>query len=315
MKKDFVSLADTSRAEVEDMLARAASLKADLRAGKQTRPLVGKTLAMIFEKPSLRTRVTFETGIKQLGGASVYLAPDDIQLGARETVSDIARNLSRWVDLVMARTFSHAAILELAEAASIPVINGLTDLVHPCQMMADAQTLQERFGSLDGLKVAFVGDGNNVVNSWLNFAALFAIDFRLACPAGYEPTPEVLERARRLAPGRIEITHDAKAAAEGVDAVYTDVWTSMGQEAEAQARRSAFSGYQVNAELMACAAPEALVMHCLPAHRGEEISAEVVDGPHSVVFDQAENRLHAQKAILCWLHESSDSNTGRNASS
>ncbi|MEO2169000.1 MAG: ornithine carbamoyltransferase [bacterium] len=315
MKKDFVSLADTSRTEVEEMLARAANLKADLRAGKQTRPLVGKTLAMIFEKPSLRTRVTFETGIKQLGGASIYLAPDDIQLGARETVSDIARNLSRWVDLVMARTFSHAAILELAEAASIPVINGLTDLVHPCQMMADAQTLQERFGGLDGLKVAFVGDGNNVVNSWLNFAALFAIDFRLACPAGYEPTPEVLDRARRLAPGRIEITHDAKAAVEGVDAVYTDVWTSMGQEAEAQARRSAFSGYQVNAELMACAAPEALVMHCLPAHRGEEISAEVVDGPHSVVFDQAENRLHAQKAILCWLHESSDSNTGRNASS
>ncbi|MFP6664968.1 MAG: ornithine carbamoyltransferase [Deltaproteobacteria bacterium] len=315
MKKDFVSLADTSRAEVEEMLARAASLKADLHAGKQTRPLIGKTLAMIFEKPSLRTRVTFETGIKQLGGASVYLAPDDIQLGARESVSDIARNLSRWVDLIMARTFSHGAMLELAEAASIPVINGLTDRVHPCQMMADAQTLQEHFGRLDGLKVAFIGDGNNVVNSWLNFAALFAIDFRLACPPGYEPTPEVLERAQRLTPGRIEITHDPKAAAEGVDAVYTDVWTSMGQEAEAQPRRSAFSGYQVNAELMACAAPEALVMHCLPAHRGEEISAEVVDGPHSVVFDQAENRLHAQKAILCWLHESMDTNTGRNASS
>lgn len=304
MKTDLVSLADTSREEVEDLLVRARRLKSDLYSGNSERPLVGKTLAMIFEKPSLRTRVTFETGIKQLGGASVYLAPEDIQLGARETVSDIARNLSRWVDLVMARTYSHEAMVELAEAATIPVINGLTNLLHPCQVLADCQTLQEHLGKLDGLKIAFIGDGNNVVNSWLNLAALFEVDFRLACPVGYEPDPQVLARARRETPGRIEITHDAHAAAENVDAVYTDVWTSMGQEEEAQSRRIAFKGFQINSELMAIAAPHALVMHCLPAHRGEEITADVLDGNQSVVLDQAENRLHAQKALMCWLAES-----------
>jgi len=303
MKRDLVSLAELSRDEIEELLNRAAHLKGRLRDGIYDAPLAGRTLAMIFEKPSLRTRVTFETGIQQLGGTAVYLAPADIQLGARETVGDIARNLSRWVDLIMARTYSHAVLEELAEASDVPVINGLTDLLHPCQVLADAQTLIERFGHLDGLKVAFIGDGNNVVNSWLNLAAKYDLDFRLACPVGYEPTSEILAHAEQQAGGEIQVTNDPLAACEGVDAVYTDVWTSMGQEEETQLRRAAFEGYQVNRKLMACAQRDALVMHCLPAHRGEEISAEVLDGPNSVVFDQAENRLHAQKAVMCWLDE------------
>lgn len=301
MKRDFLSIADHTRAELETILDDAARLKADLHAGTSGRPLLGKTLAMIFEKPSLRTRVTFETGIKQLGGASVYLAPNDIQLGARETVADIARNLSRWVDLIMARTFSHESILELAEHATVPVINGLSDLLHPCQVIADCQTLLEQKSTLEGLVVAFIGDGNNVVNSWIHAAARLGIHFRLACPEGYEPDADVLAGARASASSSIEIVHDPAAAADGADALYTDVWTSMGQEAESQLRRTAFEGYQVNAALVARAKSDALVMHCLPAHRGEEITGDVVDGPQSVVLEQAENRLHAQKAIMAWL--------------
>jgi ornithine carbamoyltransferase len=301
MKVDFLSLADFSRADVESMLDDADRLKAELRAGKSTRPLVGKTLAMIFEKPSLRTRVTFETGIKQLGGASVYLAPEDIRLGARETVADIASNLSRWVDLIVARTFAHRSLVELAQHATIPVINGLTDLLHPAQVLADLMTLREKRGTLEDATVAFIGDGNNVVNSWLNAAALFGLRFRLACPPGYEPDQKILARAQALNPGRIEILHDPASAAKDADVVYTDVWTSMGQEAESQTRRAAFAGYQINAALLREARPDVLVMHCLPAHRGEEITADVLDGPHSVVLDQAENRLHAQKAAMVWL--------------
>lgn len=301
MKQDFLSIADHTRADLEGILDDAARLKADLRAGQGERPLLGKTLAMIFEKPSLRTRVTFETGIKQLGGASVYLAPDDIQLGARETVADVAGNLSRWVDLIMARTFSHSAMLELAEHATIPVINGLSDLLHPCQVMADCQTLLEQKGRLEGLTVAFIGDGNNVVNSWIHAAARLGIHFRLACPKGYEPNPEILAAARKGASSEIEVLNDPAAASADADALYTDVWTSMGQEAESQVRRAAFEGYQVNAALLSKAKKDALVMHCLPAHRGEEITGEVVDGPQSVVLEQAENRLHAQKAIMVRL--------------
>jgi ornithine carbamoyltransferase len=301
MKTDFLSLFDHSREDIEAILADARRLKAELKSSAHERPLLGKTLAMIFEKPSLRTRVTFETGVKQLGGASVYLAPEDIRLGARETVADIACNLSRWVDMIVARTFSHRDLRELAEHATIPVINGLSDLLHPCQILADCQTLLEHKGRLAGLTVAFVGDGNNVVNSWLEAAAVLDLNFRLACPPRYEPDAAILERAREMARGRIEILHDPRAAVADADAVYTDVWTSMGQEAETQARRTAFRGYQVNEQLMAAAAPDALVMHCLPAHRGEEISAEVLDGPQSVVLDQAENRLHAQKALMVWL--------------
>ncbi|MEW6270763.1 MAG: ornithine carbamoyltransferase [Thermodesulfobacteriota bacterium] len=301
MKVDFVSLADFSRDDVESMLDDADRLKAELRAGQGARPLVGRTLAMIFEKPSLRTRVTFETGIKQLGGASVYLAPDDIRLGARETVGDIARNLSRWVDLIVARTFAHRSLVELAQHATVPVINGLTDLLHPAQVLADLMTLREKRGDLAKLTVAFVGDGNNVVNSWLNAAALFGLRFRVACPPGYEPSRDILARAQKLQPGKIEILHDPAAAAKDADAVYTDTWISMGQEAETQTRRVAFAGYQVNGALLQHARDDVLVMHCLPAHRGEEITAEVLDGPHSVVLDQAENRLHAQKAVMVWL--------------
>lgn len=300
-KIDFIALSDFTRADVESMLDDAERLKADLKAGKSQRPLVGKTLAMIFEKPSLRTRVTFETGIKQLGGASVYLAPEDIRLGARETVGDIASNLSRWVDLIVARTFSHRSLLELAQHATIPVINGLTDLLHPAQVLADLQTMREHRGSLEGATVAFIGDGNNVVNSWLNAAALFQLNFRLACPQGYEPDAKILARAQSLAPGRILIVNDPVAAAQGADVLYTDVWTSMGQEAESQVRRAAFTGYQINRSLLDVASKDVLVMHCLPAHRGEEITADVLDGPRSVVLDQAENRLHAQKAVMVWL--------------
>ncbi len=301
MKRDFLSIADHDRSEIEAILEDAARLKADLRAGRGERPLLGTTLAMIFEKPSLRTRVTFETGIKQLGGASVYLAPNDIQLGARETVADIARNLSCWVDLIMARTFSHASMIELARHATVPVINGLSDLNHPCQVLADCQTLLENRERLDGLTVAFIGDGNNVVPSWWQAAARLGIRFRLACPAGYEPDPALVAQAQDKAVGSIEILRDPGEAVTDADALYTDVWTSMGQEAEAQVRREAFAGYQVNAALLAKARPDALVMHCLPAHRGEEITAEVVDGPQSVVLQQAENRLHAQKAVMVRL--------------
>ncbi len=301
MKRDFLSLADHRPEELEALLADARRLKRERRSGHGERPLVGRTLAMIFEKPSLRTRVTFQTGVEQLGGAAIYLAPQDIRLGARETVADIARNLSRWVDLIVARTFSHADLVELARHATIPVINGLTDLLHPCQVLADCQTLLEHKGRLAGLKIAFIGDGNNVVNSWLHAAAAFDLEFRLACPERYEPDSRVLERARAAARGRIEILRDPYEAAAGADALYTDVWTSMGQEAEQQARRVAFAGYQVNAELLARAAPDAVVMHCLPAHRGEEITSEVLDGPASVVLEQAENRLHAQKALMIWL--------------
>ncbi len=301
MKRDFLSIATHTPSELEAILDDAARLKADLRAGKGERPLLGKTLAMIFEKPSLRTRVTFETGIKQLGGASVYLAPGDIQLGARETVADIARNLSRWVDLIMARTFSHEAMIELAEHASVPVINGLSDLLHPCQVLADCQTLREQKGRLEGLTVAFIGDGNNVVNSWIHAASRLGIHFRVACPEGYEPNATLVAQAQKTSTASIEVFRDPAAAAADADALYTDVWTSMGQEAESQARRTAFEGYQVNSALLSKAKKDALVMHCLPAHRGEEITGEVVDGPQSVVLEQAENRLHAQKAVMVRL--------------
>jgi ornithine carbamoyltransferase len=255
---------------------------------------------MIFEKPSLRTRVTFEIGMAQLGGHAVYLAPQDIGLGTRETVADVAQNLSRWVDLIMARTFSHTTLVELAQASTVPVINALSDLLHPCQILADCLTLIEQRGRLDGLKVAFIGDGNNVVNSWINAASKFPFVFALACPAGYEPDADVLVRARKNG-AQVMITQSVEEAVREADAVYTDVWTSMGQEQEAVLRRQAFEEYQVNAKVVALAKNEVLVMHCLPAHRGEEITADVLESPRSVVLEQAENRLHIQKAIMVWL--------------
>ena len=299
-KRDLISLTDLTREQLEEILTLAQRLKADRKSGWPHPLLAGKTLAMIFEKPSLRTRVTFEVGIAQLGGHAVYLAPQDIGLGTREPVADVAQNLSRWVDLIMARTFSHSTIIELAQAAAVPVINALSDLLHPCQILADCLTLIEQHGRLDGLKVAFIGDGNNVVNSWINAASKFPFAFALACPAGYEPDANVLARARKNG-AQVMITQSVEDAVRGADAVYTDVWISMGQEQETVLRRQAFEEYQVNAKVMALAKNEALVMHCLPAHRGEEITADVLESPRSVVLEQAENRLHIQKAIMVWL--------------
>ncbi len=296
-KRDLLRVADLSGAEIETLFGLATRLKAELAAGTPHPLLAGRTLAMIFEKPSLRTRVTFEVGMVQLGGAAIHLAPGDIRLGEREPATDIARNLERWVDVVMARTFSHDSVLELAASASVPVINGLSDLHHPCQVLSDCFTLFERRGALRGLRVAFIGDGNNMVHSWMEAATCLGFEFVLACPSGFEPDPAITGASGAT----VSITHDVADAARGADVLYTDVWTSMGQEAEAAARRRAFQAYQVNAAVVALAKPDALVMHCLPAHRGEEITADVLDGPRAVVFDQAENRLHVQKAALVWL--------------
>ncbi len=297
MKRDLVRIADLSGAEIETVLALAARLKRETRAREAHPLLAGRTLAMIFEKPSLRTRVTFEVGMVQLGGAAIHLAPGDIRLGERESAGDIAKNLERWVDVIMARTFAHKSVVDLAAGARVPVINGLSDLHHPCQVLSDCFTLLEHRGRLEGLRVVFVGDGNNMVHSWMDAAARLGFDFVLACPPGYEADPAITAEAG----AHVSVTHDAAAAVRGADVVYTDVWTSMGQEAEAEARRRAFRPYQVNERLVAGAKPDALVMHCLPAHRGEEITDAVIDAPRSVVFDQAENRLHVQKAIMVWL--------------
>lgn len=299
MVKDFLSLADYTGEEILAFLDFADRLKAQQRAGTPHPLLLGKTLALIFEKPSLRTRLTFQIGMFQLGGHTVLI--DDL-LGRRESVPDVARNLERWVDGIMARTYSHAHVVELARCARIPVINALTDLLHPCQILADAQTLREHKGrDLGSLKVAFVGDGNNVFHSWANFAARVPLNLTLVCPPGYEGDAGITERVRREAKGDFVVTHDVEAGLRDADAVYTDVWASMGQEEEAEIRERAFAPYQVNAALMALAKPDALFMHCLPAHRGLEVTDDVIDGPQSVVFDEAENRLHAQKAVLATL--------------
>ena len=303
-KRDLLRVTDLSREESEALFALAAELKAKLRSGKPPTLLAGRTLAMIFEKPSLRTRISFETGMTQLGGHAIYLAPADIRLGERETVPDIARTLTRVVDMIVARTFLHSVLVELAEHATVPVVNGLTDLHHPCQVLADLFTLHERRMKLDDLRIAFVGDGNNVVHSWLEAATLYRFAFALACPPGYEPDTEILARCR-AAGASIEISNDVNDAVQGADVVYTDVWTSMGQEDEAAARRKQFAPYQVNDGVMSHAARGALVLHCLPAHRGEEITESVLEGPQSVVFDQAENRLHLQKALMAWLAKES----------
>jgi ornithine carbamoyltransferase len=302
MKRDLLSLADLQPQELQEVIELAEKLKRDLRGGAAEPVLRGKSMAMIFEKPSLRTRVTFEVGMTQLGGYPIYLTPSDIQLGQRESVADIARNLERWVDLIMARTFAHATLEALARHAQVPVINALSDRFHPCQVLADCLTLVEKRGKLDGLRVAFIGDANNMAHSWINAAARVPIDFVLACPAGYEPQAQVLQEARD-AGARVQVTQDVAEAARDADAVYTDAWTSMGQEEEEEQRRRDFAGYQVNGSLLRQARPDVVVMHCLPAHRGEEITDEVIDGPNSVVFEQAENRLHAQKAVMVWLIE------------
>jgi len=302
--RDLISAADLSAEDLGALFARATELKTEYRAERRHAdpPLERRTLAMLFQKPSLRTRVTFEAGMTQLGGHAIYLE-EKIVLGGRETVSDVARNLENFVDAIMARTGPHEVVVELAARASIPVINGLTIREHPCQSLADLFTLHERFGDLRGRTLAFVGDGNNVYHSLALMGATLGMHVRLAHPLGYGPSLKVVERAQELAAasgGSVSFTQDPHAAVAGSDAIYTDAWTSMGQEAEAEERRDAFSRYQVNASLLA-ASPSAVVMHCLPAHRGEEITSDVMDGPRSIIFEQSENRLHAQKALLVEL--------------
>lgn len=295
-KRDFLAIPDLSAEELLRVLDRAARMK----AGRyRARPLVEKTLAMVFAKSSTRTRVSFEVAMYQLGGQALFLSARDIQLGRGEPIKDTARVLSRYVDGIMIRTYAHAEAEELARYATVPVINGLTDLLHPCQVLADLFTVREAFGGWEGKVIAWIGDGNNVANSWLNAASVFGFELRLSCPEGYEPNREIFENARRHA--RVEMFEDPAEAVEGAHVVNTDVWASMGQEAEAEARRLAFKGFTVDAELMRRAAPDAIFLHCLPAHRGEEVTEEVIEGPRSRVFDQAENRLHVQKALLVEL--------------
>jgi ornithine carbamoyltransferase len=302
--KHFLSVADLSADELWKLLHLVRDLKAEWLAGGNRPILKGKVLGMIFQKPSLRTRVSFEMGMIHLGGAAMYLSPNEIQLGKRESVADVARVMSRYVQGIMARVFAHRDIEQLAEYADVPVINGLSDYSHPCQVLADVFTAWEKLGELQGRKLVFVGDGNNVANSLLFAGSLLGMDVTVASPAGYEPHPGVVRLARVFAAesgSRVEISNVPSEAVRGADVVYTDVWASMGQEAEAELRKARFAGFQVNEALVAQAKPEVIVMHCLPAHRGEEISDGVADGPHSVLFDEAENRMHAQKAVLAWL--------------
>lgn len=305
--RDLLSIDDLSPEEIDLVFSTTSLLKQGVKE-KRAQPslLRHKTLAMIFEKPSLRTRVTFEVGMTQLGGHAVYLQPSDISLGVRETVADAARNLDRWLDVIMARVFSHSTVAELAKHAGIPVINALSDLEHPCQALADFYTIKEYKGDFAGLKLAYVGDGNNVCHSLMLLAAKVGTSMSVGCPPGYEPNPDIVAAAEKLAEDSgaiIEITNDPVAAVRHADAVYTDVWASMGQESEKAEREKIFPPYQVNAELLKHAKDDVIFLHCLPAHRGDEVTDEVMDGRHSVVFDEAENRLHVQKALLVLLVE------------
>jgi ornithine carbamoyltransferase len=295
-KRDFLAIPDFSADEIRSLFDLAARMK---RRDYRDRPLAGKTLGMIFTKSSTRTRVSFEVGTYQLGGHALFLSSRDIQIGRGEPIRDTARVLSRYVDGLMIRTFAHADVEELAKYASVPVINGLTDLLHPCQVLTDLFTMREHVGGWDGKVVAWIGDGNNMANSWLNAAAVLGFELRLACPEGYEPDHDIFDFAKAHAP--VCITEDIEAAVRGAHVVNTDVWASMGQEEEAQQRALAFQGYQVSADLMRLAAKNAIFLHCLPAHRGEEVTDEVFEGRQSRVFDQAENRLHVQKAIMATL--------------
>ncbi len=295
-KRDYLVFTDLTKPQVDDLFALALRMKS---GQYRERPLTGKTLAMVFAKSSTRTRVSFEVGAHQLGGNALFLSSRDIQIGRGEPIRDTARVLSRYVDGIMIRTFAHADVEELARFATVPVINGLTDLHHPCQVLADVLTVQEQFGGYAGKRVAWIGDGNNMANSWLDAAALLGFELRLACPEGYEPDHDIYERARVRTTALI--TEEPEEAAEGADVIATDVWASMGQEAEAEERKLAFKGYVVDRELMSRAKPTAIFLHCLPAHRGEEVADEVIEGPQSRVFAEAENRLHVQKALLATL--------------
>jgi ornithine carbamoyltransferase len=295
-KRDFLAIPDFTKNEIVALFELAARMK---RGDYRDRPLAGKTLAMIFTKSSTRTRVSFEVGAYQLGGHALFLSSRDIQIGRGEPIKDTARVLSRYVDGIMIRTFAHADVEELGRYATVPVINGLTDLLHPCQVLTDLFTMREHLGGWEGKTVAWIGDGNNMANSWLNAAAVLGFELRLACPEGYEPNHDIFAFAKSRT--TVTITEDIEAAVRGAHAVNTDVWASMGQEEEAKQRALAFQGYQVSAPLMQLAAPGAIFLHCLPAHRGEEVTEEVFEGAQSRVFDQAANRLHVQKAIMAML--------------
>jgi len=299
--KDFLSLADFNKESLTYLLDLAARLKQDNRIGQTHHVLNNKTLILIFSKPSLRTRVSFEIGIRQLGGDSIVLKQDEINLGVRETIADTARVISRYADGVMIRTFAHSDVVEFAKWADIPVINGLTDSSHPCQILADLLTIRETFGELENLKLAYIGDGNNVANSLLLGCSIMGMDISICCPEGYDPDTEYLNKAEEFADisgSKIQVTNNPKEAMLNANVVYTDVWASMGQEAEALKRKDLFKPYQVNSELLSHASDDVIVLHCLPAHRGEEITEEVLEKYADVIFEQAENRLHAQKAIM-----------------
>ncbi len=306
--KDLISIDDLTRPEVRRIFETTADIKAQPRNYSQA--LAGRSVALIFEKPSLRTRVTFDLGATQMGASCVYLDHQGVRLGERESVKDMALNLERWVDVIVARTYSHESVIELAAHASVPVINGLSEFSHPCQGLTDYFTLTEKVGpDLRGFKLAYVGDGNNTAHSLIFGAAKTGAHIRIGCPKGYEPDAEVLKRARkeaRTTGAKIEVVHDPYEAVADVQAVYTDVWASMGFEAETERRREIFSSYRVTKKLMSNAAKGAFFMHCLPAHRGDEVDAEVIDGKHSIVYDEAENRLHTQKAIMLLLVQANE---------
>jgi ornithine carbamoyltransferase len=297
-KRDFLAVSDLTSEEIGRLMDLAARMK---RGAYRETPLAGKTLAMIFAKSSTRTRVSFEVGTYQLGGQALFLSQRDIQLGRGEPIADTARVLSRYVDGIMIRWFAHAEVEELARTARVPVINGLTDLMHPCQILADLFTMRETLGGWEGKRVAWIGDGNNMANSWIDAAGVLGFELRLACPEGFEPDRAMFDKARSHPGACLTITEVPEEAVEGAHVVNTDVWASMGQEDEAESRRNAFKGYAVDADLMKLADPEAIFLHCLPAHRGEEVTAEVIEGPRSRVWDQAENRLHVQKALMARL--------------
>jgi ornithine carbamoyltransferase len=298
MKKDLLSVSELDAADFQKIFAKASRLKKALKQGRPHASLKGKTLGMIFDKSSTRTRISFEVGMYQLGGIALFLNSRDTQIGRGEIIADSARMMSRYLNGIMIRTYAQASVEDFARHATIPVINGLTDLLHPCQILSDLFTIIEKKGSYEGLKVAYIGDGNNIANTWIEAAARLPFELAIACPEGYDPDNHIMAKAMKEAKYGINIYRDPLDAAKKADILYTDVWASMGQETEQEERKKVFKNYQINKNILKQAKKDTIVMHCLPAHRGEEISADVIDGPHSVVIDQAENRLHVQKAIL-----------------
>tara|TARA_Y100001970_G_scaffold57092_1_gene72360 strand:- start:1366 stop:2283 length:918 start_codon:yes stop_codon:yes gene_type:complete len=304
VKKDFIHISDLNSDEIFDILDRSKWIKSKFKENADYKPFQGKTLAMIFAKPSARTRVSFETGFYRLGGHALYLGPNDIGIGKRESTADIARVLSRFNDMIMARLFSHQDIIDLADNASVPVVNGLTDFNHPCQIMADIFTIFEHRKNLNNLKVSYVGDGNNIVHSWLMLAQKIPFHFSIACPEGFEPNKDLVKKVQDAGLSTVEVVHDPYQSVKDSDVVYTDVWASMGQKEEADERRKLFSKFQINDQLMAATNKDTYFMHCLPAERGVEVTDSVCDASYSIIFDQAENRMHAQNAIMLKLMES-----------